>query len=108
MDDNKILIKNIYYMLTYAYTTLRRDNFKDLASENFENIHDMFAAILGHGVAEQLKHGLFRSYVGINENLSTLKGKLSISGTIQNIIQHKQKLSCEYDELSENNLLNQK
>ena len=33
--------------------------------------------------------------------------KLNIQGTIRNKIQHKQKLSCEYDELSENNLLNQ-
>lgn len=36
-----------------------------------------------------------------------LRGKLNISGTIKNKIQHRQKLSCEYDELSENNLFNQ-
>ena len=36
-----------------------------------------------------------------------LRGKLNMQGTIKNKIQHKQKLSCEYDELSENNLLNQ-
>lgn len=41
------------------------------------------------------------------EELSVLRGKLNIQGTIRNKIQHKQKLSCEYDELSENNLLNQ-
>ena len=78
-----------------------------MAAEEFENIHDMFAAILGKGVASQLKQGLYREYILQEEELSVLRGKLNIQGTIRNKIQHKQKLSCEYDELSENNLLNQ-
>ena len=78
-----------------------------MAAEEFDNIHDMFAAILGKGVASQLKQGLYREYILQEEELSVLRGKLNIQGTIRNKIQHKQKLSCEYDELSENNLLNQ-
>ena len=50
---------------------------------------------------------LYREYLLQEEELSVLRGKLNIQGTIRNKIQHKQKLSCEYDELSENNLLNQ-
>lgn len=53
------------------------------------------------------KQGLYREYILQEEELSVLRGKLNIQGTIRNKIQHKQKLSCEYDELSENNLLNQ-
>lgn len=107
MNDKGILIKNIYYMLTYAFHVLRQDNYEEIEAEDFDNIHDMFAAILGKGVAQQLKQGLYREYVENSEDLSTLRGKLDISGTIKNRMQHKQKLSCEYDELSENNLLNQ-
>lgn len=106
-SDKGILIKNIYYMLTYAFQSLRQSNFGKVAAEEFENIHDMFAAILGKGVASQLKQGLYREYILQEEELSVLRGKLNIQGTIRNKIQHKQKLSCEYDELSENNLLNQ-
>lgn len=106
-SDKGILIKNIYYMLTYAFQSLRQSNFGKVAAEEFENIHDMFAAILGKGVASQLKRGLYREYILQEEELSVLRGKLNIQGTIRNKIQHKQKLSCEYDELSENNLLNQ-
>ena len=58
-NDKGILIKNIYYMLTYAFQILRQSNYDDIAAEDFENIHDMFAAILGKGVAQQLKHGLY-------------------------------------------------
>ncbi|WP_026522912.1 5-methylcytosine-specific restriction endonuclease system specificity protein McrC [Butyrivibrio sp. VCB2001] len=106
-NDKGILIKNIYYMLTYAFQILRQSNYDDIAAEDFENIHDMFAAILGKGVAQQLKHGLYREYVNNSDNLTTLRGKLDVPGTIKNKIQHKQKLFCDYDELSENNLLNQ-
>lgn len=94
-------------MLTYAFHVLRQDNYEEIEAEDFENIHDMFSAILGRGVAQQLKQGLYREYVNNSDDLSTLRGKLAVKGTIINKMQHKQKLSCEYDELSENNLLNQ-
>lgn len=94
-------------MLSYAFLSLRQSNYAPVAEEEFENIHDMFAAILGKGVAIQLKQGLYREYLLQEEELSVLRGKLHIHGTIRNKIQHRRKLSCEYDELSENNLLNQ-
>lgn len=107
MTKNKgILIKNIYYMLTYAFQILRHDNYEEIATENFDNIQDMFAAILGKGVAKQLKQGLYREYVLYEDNLNTLRGRLNIRNTVKNKLEKKQKLCCEFDELSENNLLN--
>lgn len=94
-SDKGILIKNIYYMLTYAFQSLRQSNYDKVAAEEFENIHDMFSAILGKGVASQLKQGLYREYILQEEELSVLRGKLNIQGTIRNKIQHKQK---EYPE----------
>jgi 5-methylcytosine-specific restriction enzyme subunit McrC len=106
-NDKGILIKNIYYMLTYAFQSLRQSSFDEIVAEDFENIYDMFAAILSKGVAIQLKKGLYREYIQNSEELSVLRGKLNLQGTIKNKIQHKEKLACDYDELSENNLLNQ-
>lgn len=106
-NDKGILIKNIYYMLTYAFQVLKQSNYEDIATEEFENIQDLFAAILAKGIAQQLKQGLYREYISECNNLSILRGKLDIHGTINNKIQRKQKLSCEYDELSENNIFNQ-
>lgn len=107
INDKGILIKNIYYMLTYAFQVLRQTNYKEIAVEDFENIHDMFAAILGKGIGRQLKQGLYREYVTKDEDLSVKRGKILIAGTVKNRIQHKQMLDCEYDELSENNIFNQ-
>ena len=105
--DKSIFIKNIYYMLSYAFRILKQSNYDEVASEKFENAQDLFAAILSKGIAQQLKQGLYREYITQNETLSVMRGKLDMPETIRNRIQHKQKLACEFDELSENNLFNQ-
>lgn len=105
--DKSIFIKNMYYMLSYAFQILKRSNYDEVASEKFENAQDLFAAILSKGIAQQLKHGLYREYSTKNETLSVMRGKLDLQETIHNRIQRKQKLACEFDELSENNLFNQ-
>ncbi len=94
-------------MLAYAFQSLRQTNYEEIATEEFENIQDMFAAILGKGVAQQLKQGLYREYISKIEDLSVLRGKMNFQGTIRNKMQQKRILTCEYDELSEDNLYNQ-
>lgn len=106
MNDKGILIKNIYYMLTYAFQTLQQSNYDEVKVEDFENIHDMLASILGKGIGRQLKQGLYREYITRNNSLPVKRGKILIQPTIQNRIQQKQLLHCEYDELSENNIFN--
>ncbi len=106
-NDKGIQIRNIYYMLTYAFQVLKQNNYEEIASEEFEQIEDLFAAILTKGISQQLKQGLYREYITQNENLSLLRGKLDIHHTIQNKMQRKPLLACEFDELSVNNQFNQ-
>ena len=106
-NDKGIFIKNIYYMLAYAFRVLRQKNYDNIAAEDFDNVQDLFAAILAKGVSQQLKQGLYQEYITKNEDLSILRGKLDIYGTIKKQIQRKMLLSCEYDELSVNNIFNQ-
>lgn len=108
MDNtNSIIIKNIYYMLTYAFKILRQSNFDEIEAESFEHIYDMFASILSKGISKQIKQGLYKEYKIIQNNLPMMKGKLNIEGTIKNKIQKNHNLVCEYDDLSENNIYNQ-
>lgn len=106
-EDNHILIRNIYYMLSYAFRELRRNNYENIDKEQFDEVQDLFAEILFRGVSQQLKQGLYREYVGKVEAMPLLRGKLEIGGTIRNKIRHKNLLTCDYDELSENNIFNQ-
>lgn len=107
IKDKSIFIKNIYYMLSYAFTTLDQGGYEDVATEEFENIHNLFAAILSKGIGRQLKQGLYREYLNLKEDVPVVRGKIDMPGTIQNRLARKRVLTCEYDELSENNLLNQ-
>lgn len=65
--DKGIFIQNIYYMLSYAYQVLQQQDYQCIASEKFEHIDDLFAAILAKGVFRQLKQGLYREYVSRSE-----------------------------------------
>lgn len=106
-NDKGILIRNIYYMLAYAFQELRQNNYAEIAGEDFEEIHDLFAEILIRGVSFQLKQGLHRKYILHCESMTALHGKLDINGTIRQKMKRSNQLVCEYDELSENNLFNQ-
>lgn len=94
-------------MLSYAFMSLKRNDYEDIATEEFENIHNLFAAILEKGISRQLKQGLYREYLNHKEDISILRGKVDILGTIRNRLSRKHILTCEYDEFTENNLLNQ-
>ena len=41
------------------------------------HVEDMLAAILSRGIAQQLKQGLYRTYIEHNEQSKTLRGKLN-------------------------------
>jgi 5-methylcytosine-specific restriction enzyme subunit McrC len=105
--DKSIFIKNIYYMLSYAFTSLNQSEYENIAAEDFDNIHNLFAAILGKGIGRQIKQGLYREYIAKTEDLGVLRGKVDMPGTIKNEMSHRLALTCQFDELSENNLLNQ-
>ena len=46
IKDKSIFIKNVYYMLSYAFSTLRQGGYESVASEEFENIHDLFESVV--------------------------------------------------------------
>lgn len=105
-EDKGILIRNVYYMLAYAFQELNQNHYEDIAKEDFEHIYDLFAEILYKGVSMQLKQGLCREYLAKQDTLPLIKGKIDINGTIKARLQRMQLVSCEFDELSEDNTLN--
>lgn len=94
-------------MLSYAFTSLNQSFFDDVAIEEFEDFHNLLAAILAKGIGQQLKHGLFREYLNKREDIMVMRGRVDIPSTLNKKITRQRILSCDFDELSENNLLNQ-
>ena len=100
-------IKNIYYMLSYAFQALKEDGYSSVATEEFDNIHDLFAAILIRGVGAQIKRGLHRDYIQREEALAGVRGQIRVSETIKRQTQPQGRLVCAYDEFAPDSPHNQ-
>lgn len=101
-----IPVQNIYYMLSYAFQVLSEQGYKSIATEQFDNVADLCAAILSKGVSMQLKRGLGREYIERTESLSVPRGRFEISESIKTRSVLKQQLVCSYDDFSENSYMN--
>lgn len=101
-----IPVRNIYYMLSYAFQILNENGYSDIATENFNNAAELFAAILSKGISVQLKRGLNKDYIEISEPLSAIKSKIDVSDSIKTRSIIQSRLVCSYDEFSENSYFN--
>ena len=102
-----IPIRNIYYMLSYAFQVLSEQGYKNIETEQFDNVAELCAAILSKGVSLQLKRGLGREYIEKSESLSSLRGRIEISESVKTRSLLKRQLVCSYDDFSENSYMNQ-
>ena len=102
-----IPISNLYYMLAYAFEFVDKSKLIDVGTDDFDNALDLLAFLLETGIASQVKHGLYKEYVSKREELLTVRGKIDMLPTARSRFARKQTISCEFDELSENNLMNQ-
>ena len=101
-----IPIRNVYYMLSYAFKILNKQGYKKVATEKFKNYADLCSAILINGTSSLIKKGLGREYVLKTETTAAVKGKIDISSSIKEQSMIKRRLVCEYDEFSENSYMN--
>lgn len=70
-------------------------------------MYSLFASILAKGIGKQLKQGLYREDLNRKEEVAIFLGKIDMPGTIQNQLVRKRLLTCELNELSEYNIVNQ-
>ncbi len=105
--DRNISIRNIYYMLAYAFRDFRFNMFEDIRGEDFEDTNNLFAEILIRSVSSQLKQGLYKAYVSQNGTLPVIRGRIDLLKT--RVVQRANpyRVYCNYDELSANNPYNQ-
>jgi len=107
IHENSIYIKNIYYMLSYAFRVLDAGEYSKIEVEEFENIAELLSEILSIGVSSQIKQGLVKDYIEVIETTSSVRGKINITDSINEQSFIKKQLNCTYDEFSVNCYLNQ-
>ena len=102
-----IPIKNIYYMLCYAWDIVDKIDNIEFGDEKFEDIYNIMAKILSIFLNSLIKRGFYKNYIVIEEDLSMLKGKIDFSKSIKTNIINQKRLICKYDILSIDILFNQ-
>lgn len=95
-----IPVRNIYWMLAYAFRVLGKGSYEHLGSEEFDNSLDLCAAILARGVESQVKRGLSREYASRFEALSSLRGKVDVTASLKTRSLLKRQLVCGFDEFT--------
>lgn len=103
----KVPIKNIYYMLCYAWNVLEHSNEINLGSEPFDNVYNLFARLYLNGTRNLVKRGLNKYYIYNDEEIASVRGKINLSESIKRQTIYKGKMVCQYDIFSQDIRLNQ-
>lgn len=93
-------------MLAYAFQVLNENGYKNIETEQFDNVGELCAAILTKGVALQLKRGLGKEYIPQTEPLSSLRGKIDMAESIKTQSMLRKQLVCIYDDFTVNSYMN--
>lgn len=99
-DFSQIPIRNIYYLLCYAWNCLEEQKNIEVGSENQTELIDLFARVLTRGVGAPLRSGLDRGYLGVQEVIPGIKGRLLIADSLKAALFRQGKATCAFDDFS--------
>jgi 5-methylcytosine-specific restriction enzyme subunit McrC len=102
-----IPIKNIYYLLAYAWNRLPESEIVDVSTVDSHELADLFAAVLVNGIHHLLRRGLDQSYLAKQEELAGIRGRINIGVTARRMLAPHGRAYCEFDELQVDTLPNQ-
>ena len=102
-----IPIKNLYYLLSYAWNKLELGSKMKLNDDDFTSSADLFARVFDNVLGILIKRGLDKNYIEKNEKIRGIKGKIDFNKTIKSLSHLDRKFYCEFDEFSANIIPNQ-
>lgn len=105
--NNPIPIKNLFYMLCYAWDVLAIKDDITVGTDDYGDAYDLLARVFSFGIGKLIRSGFHRSYIEQSNELSSLRGRILVQQSVsQNTLQRKQ-LVCSFDEYSSNDIFNQ-
>lgn len=101
-----IPIRNLYYLLLYAWDALEQIDTEAAAPEPETKVLDLLAFVLNNGIDRLLRQGLQRAYISRQETIPGIRGKLDLSATVKADLFRHSRTVCEFDDLSHDVLHN--
>lgn len=95
-------------MLAYAYkyVKLTDNNVTSIDPEKFENIRELMTELLIMGVSRQMKKGLLRDYESRTEEMTAVRGRISMGETVNRRSLTRCRLVCVFDEYVTDTIMN--
>jgi 5-methylcytosine-specific restriction enzyme subunit McrC len=95
----KIPIRNVYYLLLYAWKHIGEGEEALVEDHGFAHLHDLFAHVLAETVARLIARGLDRHYLEVEEVIGGIRGKLDLAATLKRNHLANARTHCRFDEL---------
>ena len=109
MSEKKapIPIKNLFYMLCYAWNVLAITDDIKVGSDDYDDAYNLLSRVFSYGIGKLIRSGFHRSYIEQTDELATLRGKILVKESVSQLSMQRKKLVCSYDEYSVNDIFNQ-
>ena len=95
-----IPIRNVYYLLCYAWNSLEQKDFVDVATAGVTELADLFARVLITGVHRLCRRGLERGYQEYDADIPGIRGRVDLRTTYMRMLERHGRAQCRFDELS--------
>ena len=107
MNDRKIPITNIYYLLCYAWDHVEEGDVVRLeALEELERVQDLLGKVLAEGTFRLIRRGIDRGYREVHEDVAGIRGKMAVGETAKRALRARGQVACDFEELSHDVLHN--
>lgn len=94
-------------MLCYAWGHYQERYFVEVESLQSKDLMALFCSVLLRALGSLVKKGLYKEYVGHEDELGVIRGKLDFSDSLRRQSLLKARVVCQYDEFSEDVIHNQ-
>jgi len=101
-----IPIRNIYYLLCYAWNKLSEGQIVDVSGVDSTELADLFATVLINGINHTLRRGLDRDYEEHEDELPSIRGRIDVAMSARRMLLSHGKAYCYFDEFTVNTLPN--
>lgn len=104
---NPIPIKNLFYMLCYAWNVLSIKDEILVGTDDYDDAYNILGRVFSFGIGKLIRSGFHRSYIQRKEERSILRGKVNVQESINRLSAQRKMLVCNYDEYSTDDIFNQ-
>lgn len=106
MDAPTIPVRNVYYLLCYAWDCLEPGELIDVSRLPYTELVDLLAMALCEGVRHVARRGLDQGYATEEAVIAGVRGRVDLLGTERRFLSRHGQALCRFDELTVDTLPN--